>query len=137
MTVDVGYYKNSKDLQKRYKEIHAPGNEMDVYAKWNDEYVLQKKDARKGEIDVDRKGVYFEDIIGSIEEYDPDFANVVAYRFGLMEKARIGANISSKSDIVNLGKTTKNYKKYLKSTYTDGQSFITLNTVRKIEVMQG
>jgi len=30
MTIDVAFYKNTKDLQKRYKEIHAPGDAVSI-----------------------------------------------------------------------------------------------------------
>lgn len=33
MTIDTAYYKDTKDLQKRYKEIHAPGKVLDLLAK--------------------------------------------------------------------------------------------------------
>ena len=32
MTIDPAFYANTKDLQKRYKEIHAPGSILDVRA---------------------------------------------------------------------------------------------------------
>ena len=37
MTVDVAFYKDMKELQKRYKEIHAPGSKLDIHAvdPWN------------------------------------------------------------------------------------------------------
>lgn len=32
MTIDPSFYKGTKDLQKRYKEIHAPGSALSVEA---------------------------------------------------------------------------------------------------------
>nr|DAI58682.1 MAG TPA: hypothetical protein [Crassvirales sp.] len=32
LTIDVGFYKNTEDLQKRYKELHAPGTKLDEEA---------------------------------------------------------------------------------------------------------
>ena len=138
MTVDIGYYKNSKDLQKRYKEIHAPGNEMDVYAKWNGQYILQNED---GEFDISRKGVYFEDIIGNAEEYDPEFMDVVALQEGLrMLKSNKPLSQMTPEEIEKIkkqGRKSKIYEDYKKCTYTDGQSFITIHTMRKVMILQG
>lgn len=149
MTVDVGYYKDSKDLQKRYKEIHAPGNEVDVYATWDGEYILGNRKDQNGQDELDdfgnkvpditRKGFYFKDIRGSIEEYDPIYAEVCAHKFGVLEAAKRGMDYTTMTnqELIELGKTTEEYDLYRDCTYTDGQSFITKECFRKVQIMRG
>lgn len=78
MTVDPSFYglyeKGGKvvgaikDLQKRYKEIHAPGTRLDVLAKWNGIEVCPT-----GKQTV----VYFDDISTNAYNHNSRFMNVI------------------------------------------------------------
>lgn len=71
MTIDPAYYKGTKDLQKRYKEIHAPGKLLSLEAKdFNGE--LYSAD------DIERC-VYFDDIEVAA---NPAFLEAIKAHFG-------------------------------------------------------
>nr|UVM92052.1 MAG: hypothetical protein [Bacteriophage sp.] len=71
MTIDPAYYKGTKDLQKRYKEIHAPGKLLSLEAKdFNDE--LYSADGIE-------RCVYFDDIEAAA---NPAFLEAIKAHFG-------------------------------------------------------
>lgn len=71
MTIDPAYYKGTKDLQKRYKEIHAPGKLLSLEAKdFNDE--LYSADGIE-------RCVYFDDIEVTA---NPAFLEAIKAHFG-------------------------------------------------------
>lgn len=71
MTIDPAYYKGTKDLQKRYKEIHAPGKLLSLEARdFNNE--LYSTD------DIERC-VYFDDIEVAA---NPAFLEAIKAHFG-------------------------------------------------------
>lgn len=113
MTVSPNFYKSVEDLQKRYKEIHASGTPLNPKA--------QYKDANGNTVDVwgpegaIERVVYFDDLIVNSSINHPEFYELAV-------------------------KTIKNkslYSKYLKNTLTDGQSYRTIDSYRKIAISQG
>lgn len=109
MTIDPSFYKGTKDLQKRYKEIHAPGTPLSLEAinPWTGE--------RFSEDGIER-AVYFDDIDVDAEKTDPEFMAAIANHFG------------KNSDV---------YRAYKRNTLTDGQGYRTLESYKKVMGMAG
>lgn len=106
MTVDPSFYKNTKDLQKRYKEIHAPGSAISLLARnpfkpGNPYY----NPVVNGKSDPER-AVYIDDLELSFKTEDSGF------------EAAIMANKRTKEFI----------SKYRKASLTDGQGWRTLSS---------
>lgn len=74
MTIDVAFYQNTKDLQKRYKEIHAPGQGLSITA-------LDKYGRRYSETGYET-AIYFDDISLSSEKTNPKFFAAVKSKLG-------------------------------------------------------
>ena len=110
-TVDPAFYDHRypiKDLQKRYKEIYAPGKGVSIEAR---DY--------NGNLFVNRpyeKAAYFDDISVSVEDINPAFWNVLKKAF------------KDRPDILNL---------YKDCTLTDGQGYRTLDSYRAVKGMAG
>lgn len=109
MTIDPSFYKGTKDLQKRYKEIHAPGSALSVEA-------IDPFTGERYSNDGIERCVYFDDIIVDAEKIDPKFMAAIANHFG------------KNSDI---------YKSYKKNVLADGQGYRTLESYRKVMGMAG
>lgn len=109
MTIDPSFYKGTKDLQKRYKEIHAPGSALSTEAinPWTGQ--------RYSEDGIERV-VYFDDIDVNAEDFDKDFMKAIASHFG--ENSPV-------------------YKAYKRNTLTDGQGYRTIESYRKVMGMAG
>lgn len=108
MTIDTSFYKGTKDLQKRYKEVHAPGSVLDLMA-------IDKYGKKFSEDGIERC-VYFDDININAEQSNPEFMEAIAAVHG------------KDSDV---------YKAYKKNTLTDGQGYRTLRSYRKVMGMAG
>lgn len=108
MTIDTSFYKDTKDLQKRYKETHAPGSVLDLMA--------IDKNGKKFSKDGIERCVYFDDININAEQSNPEFMEAIAAVHG------------KDSDV---------YKAYKKNTLTDGQGYRTLRSYRKVMGMAG
>lgn len=108
LTVDVGYYANVKDLQKRFKEVHAPGTPLDVTAYDIYNGKLYSEDGME-------TVVYFDDISLDSEELHKDFMSVLK----------------------NSGISKDRLDAYKKNTLTDGQGYRTLESYRKVMGMAG
>lgn len=108
MTIDPGFYKGTKDLQKRYKEIHAPGSLLSLSA-------VDKYGKKYSEDGIERC-VYFDDIEIDAEETNPEFMDAIAAVHG---------------------RDSKVYKMYKGNTLTDGQGYRTLRSYRKVMGMAG
>ena len=110
-TVDPAFYDHRypvKDLQKRYKEIYAPGKGVSTEA----------RDLR-GNLYMSRPhetAVYFDDIAVSSEDVNPYFMNLMKKTFG------------EDSEVV---------KAYGKNTLTDGQGYRSLTSYRAVKGMAG
>ena len=108
MTVDPSFYKGTKDLQKRYKEIHAPGTILSLNA-------VDPKGNKYSEDGIERC-VYFDDIEVNAEDTNSEFMDVIASLHG---------------------RDSKVYKAYKENTLTDGQGYRTLESYRKVMGMAG
>lgn len=108
MTIDTSFYNGTKDLQKRYKEVHAPGSVLDLMA-------IDKNGKKFSEDGIERC-VYFDDININAEQSNPEFMEAIAAVHG------------KDSDV---------YKAYKKNTLTDGQGYRTLRSYRKVMGMAG
>lgn len=108
MTIDTSFYKGTKDLQKRYKEIHAPGSLLSLSA-------IDSNGKKFSEDGIERC-VYFDDITINAEQSNPEFMEAIAAVHG------------KDSDV---------YKAYKKNTLTDGQGYRTLRSYRKVMGMAG
>lgn len=69
MTISPAYYKNLKDLQKRYKETHSSGQKLDLDAMWNDEKVF-------GDNPI-QTTIYLSEVKLNGEDIDSDFMEVL------------------------------------------------------------
>lgn len=107
-TIDPAFYKGTKDLQKRYKEIHAPGSVLSLEARDFDGNLYSE--------DGIERCVYFDDINLNAEVSDPEFMKAIEAKFG---------------------KNSPVYKAYTKNTLTDGQGYRTLESYRKVMGMAG
>lgn len=110
MTIDPSFYKGTKDLQKRYKEIHAPGSVLSVDA------IDPYNNGAKYSEDSTETCVYFDDISVDTSETDKEFMKAIA------------AHHSENSKV---------YQAYKKNTLTDGQGYRTLRSYRKVMGMAG
>lgn len=108
MTIDTSFYKGTKDLQKRYKEIHAPGSLLSLSA-------IDSNGKRFSEDGIERC-VYFDDITINAEQSNHEFMEAIAAVHG------------KDSDV---------YDAYKKNTLTDGQGYRTLRSYRKVMGMAG
>lgn len=105
----------SKDLQKRYKQEHAPGLPPSLEAMYDDKtYVLPLTD--EGEFDETYKVVYFDDISTSAEDTDPEMMELLKRTYG---------------------KDSWEVDQYKDTSLTDGQGYRTLKGYRKIATMLG
>lgn len=107
-TIDPAFYKGTKDLQKRYKEIHAPGSVLSLEA--------IDFDGNPYSEDGIERCVYFDDINLNAEVSNPEFMKAIEAKFG---------------------KNSPVYKAYTKNTLTDGQGYRTLESYRKVMGMAG
>lgn len=107
-TIDPAFYKGTKDLQKRYKEIHAPGSALSLEARDFDGNLYSE--------DGIERCVYFDDINLNAEVSNPEFMKAIEAKFG---------------------KNSPVYKAYTKNTLTDGQGYRTLESYRKVMGMAG
>jgi hypothetical protein len=107
-TIDLAFYKGTKDLQKRYKEIHAPGSVLSLEARDFDGSLYSE--------DGIERCVYFDDINLNAEVSNPEFMKAIEAKFG---------------------KNSPVYKAYTKNTLTDGQGYRTLESYRKVMGMAG
>ena len=113
-TVDPAFYDHRypvKDLQKRYKEIYAPGKGVSTEAR-----------DFSGNLYMDRpyeRAVYFDDIAVSSKDVNP-------YFFKLMQKT-----FGEDNPIVQEGRG------YTNNTLTDGQGYRTLESYRAVKGMAG
>jgi hypothetical protein len=114
MTIDTAYYVDTKDFQKRYKQIHAPGTKLDVYAQDKNGNLYNS---------LDNNGnpraefcIYFKELKVTAEDVNPEFAEAIASKFG---------------------KDSEVYKDYMSIKSTDGQGYRTLDSYRKVMGMAG
>ena len=107
MTIDPGFYLNTKDFQKRYKEIHAPGSALSTKARWYDGKLFSK--------DGIERVLYFDDI-----KLDSRSTNNE-----LIETLR------------SAGLSEETLEAYYENTLTDGQGYRTLDSYRKVMGMAG
>lgn len=107
-TIDPAFYKGTKDLQKRYKEIHAPGSVLSLEARDFDGNLYSE--------DGIERCVYFDGINLNAEVSNPEFMKAIEAKFG---------------------KNSPVYKAYTKNALTDGQGYRTLESYRKVMGMAG
>lgn len=108
MTIDTSFYKGTKDLQKRYKEIHAPGSLLSLSA-------IDSNGKKFSEDGIERC-IYFDDITVNAEQSNHEFMEAIAAVHG------------KDSDV---------YDAYKKNTLTDGQGYRTFRSYRKVMGMAG
>lgn len=117
LTIDPGFYKDVKDLQKRYKEEHAPGESLDVTAKEDDgSYVFEKE----GEEPANRKCIYFEEEKRNADDTNPEFMQAIKANRSEFER-RSGVNAYERT-----------LNDYRKNKFTDGQGYVLIDNYRKI-----
>lgn len=144
MTIDPSFYHGTKDLQKRYKEIHAPGSVLDTEA-------LDFEGNKYSEDGIERVA-YFEDIAINAEKVNPEFMETIlrlfakedadvdtAIKDGILTPQEDKLKETERQDKLAglLGDNYSIYKSYMKNTLTDGQGYRTLKSYRKIMGMAG
>lgn len=145
MTIDPSFYHGTKDLQKRYKEIHAPGNILDVTA--------IDFDGERYSADGVERVIYFEDLSINAEDFNPEFMETILRVFAVADKETVDKAVkngilkplkgnaeSKRQDDLRklLGDEGYNlYSSYTANTLTDGQGFRTLKSYRKVMGMAG
>ena len=152
MTIDVAFYKDTKDLQKRYKEIHAPGRPASIQAKdFDGNYYCG----------VDENGnflpetcCYFNDPQVNAELSNPEFMSALLYQYaqpehraevqqaikdGILVPKENTAEESARNKKLKeiLGGNFDTYDSYRKNALADGQGYRTLRSYRKIMGMLG
>ena len=133
LSIDPAFSSGSKDFQKRFKQINASGDPLNVDAVNPDNENGSGKYSDTGYERV----IYFDDINLNIEDYDPDFAEAIAYQFGRVDAHFNKKTDLSKEEIIELGKKTPFYKPYLKNTLTDGQGYRIFSSYRNVMGMAG
>ena len=146
MTIDPSFYHSTKDLQKRYKEIHAPGNVLDTLARDHKGNLYS--------VDSIERCVYFKDIAINAEESNPEFMESILRTFalpgadvdaaianGILKPAVTDEEKTVKRnkliDLLGNNMVTKIYDVYMNNTLTDGQGYRTLTSYRKVMGMAG
>lgn len=122
-TVDTSFYEGTQDLQKRYKEMIAAGDPLDLAAL--DITTGEKVDDNDGNQDA----LYFDEII----------INLADEGKGYGDKAYMNALEAHKKGLSKEEQKVKDSKinKYTKNTLTDGQGYRTFKSYRKICIMRG
>lgn len=167
MTIDPSFYRDTKELQKRYKETHAPGTKLDVTAKNifkplpGGDYELfcpERRVMRDGKEHIIEQGMetvaYIRDEIISSEVTNPRFMEAILRMYGRKDKTKeieeaiengIVIPKESKEEETKridkladlLGDNYRIYKQYTKNTLTDGQGYRTLESYRMVMGMAG
>ena len=116
MTIDPSFYHGTKDLQKRYKEIHAPGTILDIKAR--NMFATPNADGSYPLFSEDgiERVVYFDDVNVDTETTNKEFWNV------------LGNIFKDQPEVL---------EEYKKCTLTDGQGYRTLSSYRKVMGMAG
>ena len=160
MTIDPSFYHSTKDLQKRYKEIHAPGNVLDVTAvDFDGNLYCPKRTIVKNGVSVEIEAgietvAYFDDLNVNTEVTNPEFMETIirlyaekgkeaeaeeAIKNGIVHpkgtKEEDTERLNTISDL--LGKNFEIYKQYRKNSLTDGQGYRTLESYRMVMGMAG
>ena len=77
MTIDPAFAKDSETLQKRFKQVSASGEPLDILA--IDPY---SKDKSRYSETGKQKAIYFKDINVNAEEFASEFMEAIAYQYG-------------------------------------------------------
>ena len=75
MSIDPGFVRGSKTFQKRYKQISASGEALDIEA-------INPYTGERYSVDGKQRVIYFDEIVANVEDFDSYFANTIAYQFG-------------------------------------------------------
>ena len=145
MTLSPSFYHNTKDLQKRYKEVHAPGNVLDIFARDFNGNLYSS--------DGIERCVYFKDLALNAEKTNPEFMESIlrifaksgvdvdsAIKEGVLIPKTGSEEIARQNKLVDiLGNDMfkKVYAPYMANTLTDGQGYRTLTSYRRVMGMAG
>lgn len=127
-TVDPGFYKGTDDFQKRYKEMIAAGDRLDLEAiDPEDPSCANKVDDKNGIQHVRYFDEITKDLDASNEEggSEEDRAFMQTLRNNMFPEDSVGNQ--------NTGKKGK----YNKNTLTDGQGYRSFTSYRKLMIMRG
>lgn len=108
MTIDPSFYKDTKNAQKRYKEIHSSGKALNVDA--------TDKSGNKYSKDGIEKAIYINEVKVNAEDTNSDFMQVIKHLYG---------------------KDSEIYNMYKENALTDGQGWRTLDSYISILGMAG
>lgn len=126
LTVDPGFYINTEDLQKRFKENIASGDLLDLEA-LDPSNPTQKIDNNNGK----QKVRYIDEILTDLDASDEDGGSQEDRDF--MQALR-----EAGFDESVVGNPSKGKKgKYNKNTLTDGQGYRSFTSYRKLMIMRG
>ena len=118
LTSDIGFYDNTENLQKRFKQMIASGDPIDITARFPDgTYIWQDPEKiKEGEIkeNITQNVIYVREQKASIKEF-----------FGITDD---GAN----SPFRKLWDVKGDGKKETKASLTDGQAWRTFTSYRRI-----
>lgn len=145
-TISPAFYKDSKEVQKRFKQVHASGTTLDIEAV---DPATKKAFFDKPE-DAVEKCIYFKDIERNPEIHHPKFMETVirTYAKNKEEAEKLIAenivkpleNKEQDEERLNkikklLGEDFRIYKNYRSCSLTDGQAYRTLDSYRKLCIM--
>lgn len=128
LTIDPGFYKNTEDFQKRFKENIAAGDLLDLEAlDPSDPTGNTKIDDNNGK----QKVRYIDEILTDLDASDEDGGSAEDREF--MQALR-----EAGFDESVVGNPSKGKKgKYNKNTLTDGQGYRSFSSYRKLMIMRG
>lgn len=154
-TGDLGFYKDVKDFQKRYKEIHAPGDTLDtsVVSTW-DALKLDEKGNPMPTFSAQQNAIWIKDMEANMEELDPAFMAVLLRTFKVKDSKTVEDAIKEgilkpnedpeleKQRVAKLkellGNNYRIYNSYVNdTTRTDGQCYRSIDSYRKVQIMRG
>ena len=111
-TTDLAFYKDLEEFQKRFKQVHSPSRRLNTEATYNGEKV-----GRKIERSITLQDQYlvsntYENVVETIQQ-------------------KVSQGYLTEAEMIDI------LSKYTANNVTDGQSFRTLSSYRRVMVMQG
>ena len=139
VSLSPAFYKNSVEMQKRMKQIHANGKRPSLQAidRYGKPYMI-----RNGKYDPNMDYILLNDVLGNPSQaQNEDFMNTVAYTHGrytqeyyqFLRQNPEATSSQKRDEAIRIGKQSSQYRTFAATSYTDGQGYRTLEGYRKIK----